>query len=76
MAPGHITSPGGISFCCGVVYVSQWKENGNVYVYHKNGNEICSIPCESGISGFWGIAIDQDGFVYMCDNSKKQVIVL
>ena len=75
-APGHITRPFGISFCHGVVYISQKEENGNVYVYHKNGDKICSIPCASGEGGFYGIAIDQDGFVYVCDNSNLQVVVL
>ena len=76
VAPGHITKPVGITFCRGVVYISQWKNNGKLYMYLKNGEEAGSIPCKSSYNGLRGIAIDQDGFIYICDNDKQQVIVL
>ena len=76
VAPGHITKPVGITFCRGIVYISQWKNNAKLYMYLKNGDETGSISCKSSYNGLRGIAIDQDGFMYVCDNDKQQVIVL
>ena len=76
VTPGSVNKPSGISFSQDRVYISQLIENGKLYVYHKNGNEVCSIPCESSKQGHGGIAVDQDGFIYVCDVDRNQVIVL
>ena len=76
VTPGRVTKPNGTAFSRDLVYISQWIANGKLYAYHKNGDEVCSIPCESGEGGLWGIAVDQDGFIHVCDVERGQVIVL
>jgi DNA-binding beta-propeller fold protein YncE len=74
VTPDCITKPVGITYCQGLVYISQWKKNATLYVCHKNGKEGYSIQCE-GSKG--GVATDQDGFVYyVCDCNKKEVVVI
>ena len=51
-------------------------KNGKLYLYLKNGEAICSIPCSNDEGELRGIAVDQDGFIYVCSNTKRQVIVL
>ena len=78
VAPGRITKPAGISFSRNLVYISE-RDTKAMYVYHKDGDEfeVCSIPYESGHEiGLWGIAVDQDGFIYVCDLDRNQIIVL
>ena len=70
---GHITNPAGISISRELLYVSQYKENGELFVYHKNGHKVCSFAC--GVFGRWGCAVDRDGFIYVCDPKECQVIV-
>ena len=72
---GDITTPTGICISGELVYVSQGKKNGQLFLYHKNGHKICSFTCESGDSGVWGITIDQDGFIYACDVDNNNVII-
>ena len=73
---GHIDGPLGITFNRDLVYISQQKKDGKLYVYHKNGNEVCSIPCKCGKYGLWGIAVDQDGFIYVCNVDGGELIGL
>ena len=72
---GDITTPAGICISGELVYVSQEKENGQLFLYHKNGLKVCSFICKSGAVGICGIAIDQDGFIYACNVSKNKVII-
>ena len=72
---GDITTPTGICISGELVYVSQGKKNGQLFLYHKNGHKVCSFTCESGRSGIWGITIDQDGFIYACDVDNNNVII-
>ena len=72
---GDITRPRGICINGELVCVSQEKKNGQLFLYHKNGHKVCSFTCESGYSGIWGIAIDQDGFIYVCNVNKNIVII-
>ena len=69
----HLTKLSGICFSRELVYISQRKENGKVYVYDKFGLEVCSFLCGIGTDGNMGIAVDQDGFIYVCN--KHQVLV-
>ena len=73
VAPGCITNLAGITYHHGIVYISQEKENGKLYVYRTDGEEVCSIPCKNALGG---IAIDQDGFIYVCEFNKNQVVVI
>jgi DNA-binding beta-propeller fold protein YncE len=73
VAPGRITHPTGITYHQGLLYISQWKENATLYVCRKNGGEGCSIQCESSRGG---VATDQDGFIYICDYNKSEVVVI
>ena len=73
--PGDITKPTGINISRELVYVSQFIENGQLFVCNKNGHEVCSFTCESGGVGICGIAIDQDGFIYVCDATKGKMTV-
>ena len=70
---GDISKLHGICISGDLVYVSQGKENGQIFLYHKNGHKVCSFTCESGQSGMWGVAIDQDGFIYVCNATKNKV---
>jgi DNA-binding beta-propeller fold protein YncE len=75
MPPGHITRPFGIIYSRNLVYITQWVENGKVHVYHKNGSKVYSIPYESNKNSVCGVAVDVDGFIYICDSDRHQVIV-
>ena len=75
MTPGHITEPFGITYSRNLVFITQWIENGKVCVYHKNGSEVYSVPYEGDEGAVWGLAVDADGFVYICDSHRCQVIV-
>ena len=74
-AKGDITRPTGICISGELVYVSQEKENGQLFLYHKNGHKVCSFTCKTGYNGIWGIAIDQDGFIYVCNVNKNVVTI-
>ena len=73
VAPGRITKPAGITYHRGLVYITQWKDPRALYVCRKNGEEGCSIQCESSKGG---VATDQDGFIYVCDCNKKEVVFI
>ena len=72
---GDITKPTGINISQELVYVSQKNKNGQLFVYNKNGHKVCSFTCESDDAGICGIAIDQDGFIYVCDPAKSKMTV-
>jgi DNA-binding beta-propeller fold protein YncE len=73
VAPGCITDPTGITYHHGLVCVSQRKDNGTLYVCRKNGEEGCSIQCDNRKGG---VATDQDGFIYVCDFDRNEVVVI
>ena len=75
ITPGRIARPFGITYCRNLVYLTQWIENGKVHVYHKNGGEVYSIPYKSGEKDVCGVAVDLDGFIYICDSFEHHVIV-
>ena len=70
VAADCISKPAGITYHQGLVCISQWKEDRALYACHKNGH---SILCESSKGG---VATDQDGFVYVGDRDKKEVVVI
>ena len=70
MAPGCIT---GITYHQGLVYISQWKNTRALYVCRKNGEEGCSIRCDNSHGG---VATDQDGFIYVCDCDRNEIVVI
>ena len=71
VAKGDITNPNGIATDGELMYIAQ--QNGRLHIYHKNGEKVCSFPIKRG--DLWGVAVDQDGFVYVCDRGNKQVII-
>ena len=71
---GHITNPTRITSDGNLMYITELKENGKLYIYHKNGDQVCSFPSGSTL-GLWGIAVDQDGFIYICDLNRHQVTI-
>ena len=72
---GDINKPVGICISRELVCVSQRKVNGQLFLYEKSGHKVRSFTCESGEDGIWGIAIDQDGFIYACNVDKNEVKV-
>ena len=74
MSPGRIAKPFGITYSGSLVHITQWIENGKVHMYHKNGGEVHSFPYESTQYSVCGIAVDLDGFIYICDCDRHQVI--
>ena len=74
---GDITAPTGICISGELVYISQEEENGQLFLYHKNGHKVFSFICVSGDDCIciWGIAIDQDGFIYACNVNKNEVTI-
>jgi DNA-binding beta-propeller fold protein YncE len=75
VAKGDITTnPTGIATDGELVYIIQ--QDGLLQIYCKNGEKMCSFPASSG-SAPWagGVAVDQDGFIYVRDCYNNQVIV-
>ena len=73
VAPDRITKPAGITYHQGLVYIAQWKDTRALYICHKNGEEGRSIQCDNSKGG---VATDQDGFIYICDYDKNEVVVI
>jgi DNA-binding beta-propeller fold protein YncE len=73
VTPDHSTNPAGITYHNELLYISQWKENRALYVCCKNGEEGCSIQCDYSKGG---VATDQDGYIYLCDIDKSEVVVI
>ena len=55
-----------------LVYIAE-QTTGKLLIYHKNGRKMCSL--QTGSTSLWGVAVDQDGFVYVCDSNNHRVIV-
>ena len=75
MAPNRITNPTGITVDGELVYIVQ-SEGGKLNVIDcKSGNQVCSLSSIDGTSGLWCVAVDRDGFIYVCDVNNKQLII-
>ena len=72
VAKGDITRPIGIATDEELVYIIQ--KDGLLDIYRKNGDKVCSFPIKNG-GALWGAAVDQDGFIYVCDCDNSQVII-
>ena len=70
VAKGDVTHPTGITTDGELVYIVQ--QSGLLHIYRKNGEKVCSFPIKS--DDLWGVAVDQDGFIYVCDSGNNQVI--
>ena len=74
-----LSYPMGVCFDCNChLFVTQRGDGvKGVYVFKPSGEHVASFGC--GVSMMWptGIAIDEDGFVYVCDfhSSKNAVVV-
>ena len=68
---GDITCPMGIATDGELMYITQ--QSGLLHIYHKNGDKVCSFPIES--YNRCGVAVDQDGWIYVCDRGNNQVII-
>ena len=71
VAEGDITCPTGIATDGKLLYISQL--DGLLQIYRKNGDKVCSFPAMSG--NLWCVAVDQDGFIYVCSRINSQVII-
>ena len=71
VAEGDITRPTGIATDGELVYITQ--KSGLLQIYHRNGDKVHSFPTKR--STLWGVAVDQDGFIYECDRGKDRVII-
>ena len=57
----------------------------NVFVFRHNGEFVCKFSPRNGGGGggtdaaagaqLWGVAIDEDGFVYLCDARNSRILV-
>ena len=76
VATGRITDPAGITIDRELVYITQGRRDGKLNVIdRKSGNQVCSLSSMGGTSGLWGVAVDRDGFIYVCDYNNKQLLV-
>jgi DNA-binding beta-propeller fold protein YncE len=71
VARGDIINPIGIATDGELMYIAQ--QNGLLHIYRKNGKKVHTFPTKSG--EIWGVAVDQDGFIYVCDRNNRQVIL-
>ena len=71
VAKGGIIDPTGIATDGELVYIIQ--QEGQLQIYRKNSDKVCSFPTKSG--ELRGVAVDQDGLIYVCDNGNNQVII-
>ena len=76
-----LSSPEGICFdCSGHLFVTHGFGVGCVYVFKPSGEHVATLgQASSGVRMVWpaGIAIDEDGFVYVCDYGWfKNVVVV
>ena len=70
--PGGISNTG-ISIRRDLVYISQ-SQNRNLFLYQKDGRKVGSFICDGCGPKILGIAVDKDGFIYVCDNTDKVTI--
>jgi DNA-binding beta-propeller fold protein YncE/ribosomal protein L30E len=62
--------PTGIATDGELVYIIQ--QSGLLHIYRLNGDKVCSFPTTThGVD----VAVDQDGFIYVCDRDNNQVII-
>ena len=68
-----IIKPMGIATDRELVYITSTRE---LCIYHKSGDKVCTIlPTHMDFACLWGVAVDHDGFIYVCDPSNNQVII-
>ena len=79
-----LSNPRGICFDCSghlfVTHCGYWSVVGCVYVFKPSGEHVATLgQASSGVRRWFpaGIAIDEDGFVYVCDwDSNKNGVVV
>ena len=70
-----LKDPEGICVCGGYVYVTEWRNN-RVSVFRTSGEFIYSFEKKgSELHNPFGIAVDQDGFVFVCDTGNSRIQV-
>lgn len=76
----EMQQPSGLCFdsCQMLLYVADFSNYG-VFVFRPNG-EFVSKFCRSGggmgeMAQLWGMALDEDGFVYLCDAKNSRIMV-
>ena len=71
----ELKDPEGICVCGGYVYVTEWRNN-RVSVFRTSGEFIYSFEKKgSELHNPFGIAVDQDGFVFVCDTGNSRIQV-
>ena len=71
-APGELQTPYGIAVFDDIMYITEYVNN-RVSVFHTSGRFITTFG-EGHLQNPEGIAVDEDGFVYVT-NDMKQVVV-
>ena len=75
---GELSGPKGLYVSGDYVYVTEYWNN-RVSVFHTSGEFVHSFGSEGSgrgeLKGPYGIAIDQDGFVFVCDNVNSRIQV-
>ena len=73
---GRLKSPVGICTTPHYVYVSE-QANNRISIFHTSGQFVGSL-CKGGsgdgeVNYPWGIAVDQDGFLFVCDSKNSRI---
>ena len=72
-ATGKLFYPNGIHISQQFVYVTGWTPS--VSVFTTNGEFLTSFGCKEELQNPHGITADEDGFLYVCEWDKYQVVV-
>lgn len=73
ISPGHIHKPIGIAVIGEMACIS--TENGELSLYRKTGHKYSSFTCGSSNNGMFATAFEQDGFIYVCNAEREQVLI-
>ena len=72
----RVRGPRGVSVAGQYVYVANWN-NHDISVFTTMGEYVTSFgqwgSNEGDFKHPWGVCVDQDGFVYVCDNWNQRI---
>ena len=73
---GRLKSPVGVCTTPHYVYVSE-QGNNRISIFHTSGQFVGTL-CKGGsgeaeLNYPWGIAVDQDGFLFICDSKNSRI---
>ena len=73
-SPGELHSPRGIAIRKNYIYVTE-RDNHRVSVFQTNGESVAVFGMDTELQDPGSIIIDEDGFVYVCDEDKNCIVV-